>query len=451
MDPPYSPELTSPTFHRPNHPTGHNRFRQIFRDYWEPWCFERLEKEVPPDQQAYVRNIVQRLMLCRDPEGGYARYLCPGCNFEHRVPFSCKTRFCPSCGKVHVDNWVNAVTKDILDVPHLHITMTTDDSLRPFFRRERRLLKELLRVAAQAVQEVIEELYPGIRIGIVYTVHTFGRDLGFKPHVHLVITKGGIIDGKWVEIKSVPGDRLSAKWRYLLCKRLMEMRPADTVLKNVIAKTYKDHHGFMVHTESFYPKGIDAARYIGRYLGHPPLATSHLTGYDGKTVTFWYKDTLTGEKNVVHCSAMDFISWLVPHIPPKGLQMVRYAGLYARCIKRKCADLANAALEAIRSQIPLFALDPLLKFIPPMKWRDRIKASFGYDPLACPLCGRTMELAEIWEPKRGYVWMERWLETHRMRKAARDALKEAEKVHQQLRRPRQPRQYLQLPFVWNTS
>ena len=56
----------------------------------------------------------------------------------------------------------------------------------------------------------------------------------------------------------------------------------------VIDKTFKDHHGFVVHTESFYPKGIEAARYIGRYLDHPPLATSHLTDYDGKTVTFWY-------------------------------------------------------------------------------------------------------------------------------------------------------------------
>jgi hypothetical protein len=66
----------------------------------------------------------------------------------------------------------------------------------------------------------------------------------------------------------------------------------------------------MVHTESFYPKGIEADRYIGRYLGHPPLATSHLTDYDGKTVTFWYKDTQTSEKIVVRCPALDFISYL---------------------------------------------------------------------------------------------------------------------------------------------
>ncbi len=103
--------------------------------------------------------------------------------------------------------------------------------------------------------------------------------------------------------------------------------------------------------------------------------------------------------------------------------MVRYAGLYAHCVKRRWLEIANAALETLRSQIPLFALDPLLKSVAPLKWRERIKASFGYDPLACPRYGRIMELAEIWEPKRGFVWMKRWLETHRVRKAARDAIK----------------------------
>ena len=164
-------------------------------------------------------------------------------------------------------------------------------------------------------------------------------------------------------------------------------------LQQVIAKTFNDHHGFVVYTESFYPKDFDAARYIGRYLGHPPLATSHLTDYDGKYVTFWYKDTQTSEKIIVKCSALDFISKMVPHIPPKGLQMVHYAGLYARCIKRRIAVIANAALEAIRTQIPLFALDPLLKSVAPLKWRERIQASFGYDPLLCPRCGRTLEPA----------------------------------------------------------
>ena len=64
------------------------------------------------------------------------------------------------------------------------------------------------------------------------------------------------------------------------------------------------------------------------------------------------------------------------------MQMVRYAGLYAHCVKHKIATVAYTALEALRAQIPLFVLDPLLKVVIPLKWRERIKASFGYDPLS---------------------------------------------------------------------
>jgi len=115
-------------------------------------------------------------MLCRDPSAGYARYVCPGCGHERRVPFSCKTRFCPSCGKVRVDNWVSDIARDLYDVPHLHVTLTIDDLLWPFFLAYRFLLKLLLKTAALAVRELVEELYPGVRIGMIYTVHTGGRD-----------------------------------------------------------------------------------------------------------------------------------------------------------------------------------------------------------------------------------------------------------------------------------
>ena len=417
---------TLPSWRQPNTPTGHNRFRQIFLDHWDRWCDLRLEDEVPFDQRANVRGIVQRMMLCRDPDAGHALYVCPGCEYELRVPFSCKTRFCPSCGKVRVDNWANNIASDLLDVPHVHITLTTDDLLRPFFHADRSLLKVLLGTAAQAVQEWVAAEYPGVRLGLVYTVHTSGRDLGFKPHVHLVMPTGGLKDGQWVEIELPHPARLSAKWRYLLCKHLQQARPHDRKLRWAVAQGYRDHGGYQVHTESFYPKGLDAAKYIGRYLGHPPLATSHIIGYDGQMATYWYIDTDTRQRVTITCSALDFISRLVPHIPPKGLQVVRYAGLYARCVKRKLAEIARPALEALRLQVPLFDLAALPITFQHLKWRERIKKSFGYDPLECPRCGRTLELAEIWEPKRGHIWMKRWIETHRMRKIARQML---ERLH----------------------
>lgn len=61
-------------------------------------------------------------------------------------------------------------------------------------------------------------------------------------------------------------------------------------------------------THSFYPKGLEAARYIGRYLGYPPLATSHITAYDSQQVTYWYIETATDQRISVICSALDFLA-----------------------------------------------------------------------------------------------------------------------------------------------
>lgn len=135
-------------------------------------------------------------------------------------------------------------------------------------------------------------------------------------------------------------------------------------------------------------------------------------------------------------SALDFISLIVKHIPPKGMQLMRHAGLYARNTKAKWVEKVRSALNTLRSQLPLFDLTSFVKSFDPLTWRQRFKASFAQDPLQCPNCQTIMELVEIWEPERRYVWMKRWLETHRRRKAAGEALA-------RLIAPR-PRKYTQL-------
>jgi hypothetical protein len=408
-------------FHTPTK-YGSDRFRQIFIDHWEKWWDYRRE-EIPADQRDYVQKTVEKLMGCRNPQCGYARYVCPECHEERIVPFSCKTRFCPSCGKVRTDEWVNRIAKELLDVPHLHLTLTIAKEMRPYFDRDRSLLKLLLTTAADAIRRVIAVTYGDIRVGLVYTCHTFGRDLVFKPHVHAIVTRGGLDPkGDWIEVEGIPGGRLAATWRYLLCQRLRQRYPHDGRLRAIINQLFQKRRGLQVYTDSFYPKGVDAAAYIGRYMGHPPLSMSHLTHYNGRQVRFWYQETATGLRRDVALSALDFISLIIKHIPPKGMQLMRHAGLYARNTKAKWAPKVRTALDALRCQFSLFDLTPFVKSFDPLSWRERFKASFGHDPLQCPNCQTIMELVEIWEPQRRYVWMKRWLETHRRRKAAGQAL-----------------------------
>jgi hypothetical protein len=411
-------------FHQPTK-YGTDRFRQIFIDHWERW-WDYHRESIPTDQRAYVQKIVERMMGCRNPQSGFARYVCPQCYEERIVPFSCKTRFCPSCGKVRTDQWVRQMAQELLDVPHYHLTLTIAKEMRIFFDRDRSLLKVLATEAAAAVREVIAAIYGDIRVGMVYTVHTFGRDLLFKPHVHLVLTAGGLNkDGQWIDFDGIPGGKLAVTWKKRLCDRLSGYHPQNHPLHTVLRRVNRQHRGLQTYTDSFYPKGLQAASYMGRYLGHPPMAMSRLTHYDGQTVRFWFKETMTGQRRDVTLSPLQFISLMVKHIPPKGMQLLRHAGLYARNTKAKWFPKVQQALDALRLQFPLFDLLPLAKSADPIPWRERIKASFGQDPLECPHCQTIMELVEIWEPERRYIWMKRWLETHRRRKEAAAKLRRA--------------------------
>jgi hypothetical protein len=129
--------------------------------------------------------------------------------------------------------------------------------------------------------------------------HAFRRDLDLKPDVHMIITKDGLTNCKWIEIEYVLSARLSVEWRNILCKHLQELRLSDNTLRQIIVKTYSVHHGFMVFTENFYPIGNYACRFFGCCLSHPPLATSRLTDFVSHYVTFLYKETETGIRQEV--------------------------------------------------------------------------------------------------------------------------------------------------------
>lgn len=126
------------------------------------------------------------------------------------------------------------------------------------------------------------------------------------------------------------------------------------------------------------------AKYIGRYLGRPVIATSRIDAYDGENVTFHYNrhedDLLVTETIPV----MDFIKRLIQHIPEKHFKQIRYYVLYAR--NKESDKKLNRAISKDKHHI-------ILSF---NRWRKCTLLSFGYDPLKCPCCGQTMLFLELY-------------------------------------------------------
>jgi hypothetical protein len=374
---------------------GSKIIKRIFQDHWEGFLSQHKDK-IPEEMQPSVIEAVDKMLRCGTKEMGYAIYMCTSCR-EHPekiVFFTCKSRFCTSCGKAYVDDWVEKMSTQILDVSHRHLVFTIPEQLRVKIYRNRELLKVLSDTAAKVVMENIHDA----TAGLITVVHTFGRDLGFNPHVHVLMTEGGLDDdAKWIDASFLPYSKLRNQWQYYLLTELRKHLPETKSVSGLIDKLFvKYANGFYVNAENKMDDPRKAAKYVGRYIAKPAIAESRIQGYDGKTVTFSYKDHETGETKSEILPVLQFIGRLVMHIPMKGYQMVKRYGLYARHIR----PAFRKALELLRR-----AKQMLFSFLSKrFTWRQRIINSFRQDPLLCPICGAEMELWFLWHPEHGVLY-----------------------------------------------
>ena len=132
------------------------------------------------------------MLTCKESERGYKVYYCSNCDKYHFCYFGCNSRICSCCGKRHADNWAEQLANNTFDVPHKHFTMTLADLLWEPIKRDRGSLKVLMDSSIQTIKEFYEKIFgKEIIPGCIVVLHLFGRGLGFKPHIHVIATKGG--------------------------------------------------------------------------------------------------------------------------------------------------------------------------------------------------------------------------------------------------------------------
>ena len=305
-----------------------NVLRQIFKDHWKSFL-----KENGSQVRRSVIFEVNKMINCGNEKKGYTQYKCTKCGETKRVAFTCKSRFCPSCGKVYVDNWIEDFVNRIINTKHKHMVFTIPEDMRDIFLRNRKLLDILPKSAAEVIKSWCEDWNKKEKFmpGIVAVIHTFGRDLKWNPHVHVLMTLGAMgKSGKWRKIKYMPYDMLRKRWETVLLKNLEEKvgKKKIKALKDAMYKKYDK--GFYVYAKGEMKDARGAAKYVGRYMGRPAIAESRIIKYDGEKVTFWYERHEDGKRVEETIEAKEFIGRLIRHIPEKQFKMVRNYGLYAR-------------------------------------------------------------------------------------------------------------------------
>jgi hypothetical protein len=339
-------------------------------------------------RESIVENI-EKLLLCRTQELGFHKYQCPHCGEFLTVPHSCKSRICSSCGKLATDRWISANLPQFPNVSYQHLVFTLPEELRPLILLNRRpFLNALFKYAAFTVRiwAVTDRRYIP---GIVMVLHTFGRDLKFNPHIHMLVTCGGLSCdySAWIDNSFIPHQALKSIWRYhivsfirnslkkkALALPLFLRRNPNSFLNAIYSKIWYVSLGRKLSDASF------TITYIGRYTKRPVIAESRIVEYDGSFVLFHYKDQVASRTLHVRLAVDEFIARLIRHIPDKGFRQIRYAGIFAPRVRSKLIPRVKSMFKNIRKSVNIFMSN---------------LRTYSSEMPHCPRCGCEMILISI--------------------------------------------------------
>ena len=204
-------------------------------------------------------------------------------------------------------------------------------SIAEFFEEEKKFLLPLLLniVSKELITLTREKRFIGAAPAVLSVLHTWNGRLGFHPHVHLLISGGGVSDDglNWREANAsflVPVKRLSKQIAKSLRKAIEKQRPE--LLDEIPKRAWKASWcSFCVP----YGRGEKAVlNYLSRYVFRMAITNHRIIDVTETEVTFRYKDRKTNTMQTETVTGVEFLRRFLIHVLPKGFHKVRYYGLW---------------------------------------------------------------------------------------------------------------------------
>jgi hypothetical protein len=345
------------------------------------------------DQHAVLRAVER----CRTAALGGHLDVCLECGRREPSYNSCRNRHCPKCQSLAQARWVASRMTRILPTHYFHVVFTLPAALRPLTRRNpRRLYEMLFEAAAETLLDLGRDpKWLGAQLGVTAVLHTWTRELAFHPHLHCIVTGGGLTDD-------------AAAWRS--CKRdfLLPVRVMGALFRgkmlSKIRRAY-DRGRLDLGPEPFGPHAFHAmldplhrtdwvvyakrpfggveqvVRYLGRYTHRIGISNRRLVSLADGKVTFRTKNGKS-----VTLDADEFLTRFVQHVLPTGFVKIRHYGLMAPRHATTTLERARRLLDRSpqRSQPDW---PPAAAPAPDLHWRELLRELTGIDLRRCPACG----------------------------------------------------------------
>lgn len=347
----------------------------------------------------YLR-VMRAIEICRTSELGGHLDQCDHCGTVRISYNSCRNRHCPKCQCLEKERWLEAREKDLLPTPYFHVVFTLPNELRPLALRNRTVLYNLLfKAASETLTELARDpSHLGAEIGFMAILHTWSQTLIDHPHLHCLVTGGGLsLDGKrWLRSKKdffIPVKVLSALFRgkFLdgLKKRYeagqlrfpgqMEALKEASTFNRFLTNLY--HQAWVVYCKPPLRRPEKVVDYLGRYTHRVALSNDRLVKLEGDQVTFRWKDSADSNKiKLLTLEAFEFIRRFLLHVLPDQFVKIRYYGILSHRNRKGKLLRCKTLLGVSTSEEPREEAKE--------SWQDLLTRITGIDPRICPHCGK---------------------------------------------------------------
>jgi hypothetical protein len=338
-----------------------------------------------PVQAAALRAIAR----CRTAALGGHLDVCAECDYSRPSYNSCRNRHCPKCQALSAAKWIAEREARILPTAHFHVVFTIPSELYALAAYRREEVFDLhFRAVARTLLDLGRERLSA-ELGATMVLHTWTRELRFHPHVHAIVTAGGLsLDGtRWIKTKRddyfMPVKQLGAVFRGQFVEGLLRLWKKGTFdgfdgdVGEIIGRAAKK--SWVVYAKKPFGEARHVLRYLGRYTHRVGISNQRMVSMsDDGRVTFRTKDgktvTLAGE---------EFLARFVEHVLPKHYVKIRHVGLMAASnVETKLARARELLAPKLPTPVPTRS---------PMTWQDALLALAGIDVGRCPRCGGAIE------------------------------------------------------------
>lgn len=312
---------------------------------------------------SYELKTFNFMAACKSKTFGFNSYECKECGYKLIHYNSCGNRHCPSCQAKLREDWISRFQGFLLDIPYFHVVFTLPDSLNDIILGNKEAMLNLLfKTSSQTLLEVCSKTYG--QVGFSSILHTWGQNLWFHPHIHMIVSGGGLVDdddGNTV-FKRTPMNFLAPvkllskvfRGKFISGMRKLTLFDKDGNIIDLDAEPYlslvKELYSkeWVVYTKKPFGSNQAILNYIGRYSHRVAISNSRIKDYNNvmHTVTFAYKDYKDhSRKKEMTLDAVEFIRRFMLHILPSRFIKIRHYGFMSNSNRKTKIPLCRKLLN----------------------------------------------------------------------------------------------------------